>query len=187
MEIIQTELQGLYIIKPKIFSDQRGYFFESYNEKQLANSGINLRFVQDNQSKSNYGVIRGLHYQLDPYAQTKLVRVLAGKIRDVAVDLRKGSPTFGKSYDIDLSCENKIQLLIPKGFAHGFSVLSQTAIVFYKTDNFYTPSAERGILYNDVFLSLDWGLKPTEEIVAERDRGFPGFKEAEMNAIFTDK
>jgi len=184
MEIIATELPGLFIIKPKIFSDQRGYFYESFNEKKLAGGGLTYRFVQDNQSKSVYGVIRGLHYQIEPYAQTKLVRVLSGRIRDIAVDIRKGSPTFGKSFSLDLSCENKLQLLVSKGFAHGFSVLSETAVVLYKTDNFYTPSAERGIIYNDAFLSVDWGLNPSEAIVAERDKSFPDFEKADMNFIF---
>lgn len=184
MEITATALQGLYIIKPKIFSDQRGYFYESFNEKKLSEGGLKFRFVQDNQSKSAYGVIRGLHYQLEPYAQTKLVRVLSGKIRDIAVDIRKGSPTFGKSYSLDLSCENKLQLLVPKGFAHGFSVLSETAVVLYKTDDYYMPSAERGIFYNDEILAINWGLKPGEEIVAERDKAFPRLDKAEMNFNF---
>ena len=184
MEISTTELQGLCIIKPKIFSDHRGYFFESFNEKELSESGLKYRFVQDNQSKSVYGVIRGLHYQLEPYAQTKLVRVLSGKIRDIAVDIRKGSPTFGRSFSIDLSCENKLQLLVPKGFAHGFSVLSETAHVLYKTDDYYMHAAERGIRYNDKLLSVDWGLKPSEEVVADRDKSFPDFDKADMNFTF---
>ncbi len=184
MEITATELSGLFIIKPKIFSDQRGYFFESFNEKNLAMIGLNFRFVQDNQSKSVYGVIRGLHYQTEPYAQAKLVRVLSGTVRDIAVDIRKGSPTFGQYFSLELSCENKLQLLIPKGFAHGFSVLSETAVVLYKTDAYYMPSAERGILYSDPALSIDWGVKPGEALVAERDRNFPLFEKAEMNFIF---
>ncbi|MBN2275386.1 MAG: dTDP-4-dehydrorhamnose 3,5-epimerase [Bacteroidales bacterium] len=184
MEITATALPGLFIIKPEVFSDQRGYFYESFNEKKLSQGGLKFRFVQDNQSKSVYGVIRGLHYQLEPYAQTKLVRVLSGKIRDIAVDIRKNSPTFGKSFSLDLSCENKLQLLVPKGFAHGFSVLSETAVVLYKTDDYYRPSAERGIFYNDETLAIDWGLKPGKEIVAERDKAFPLLKNAEMNYTF---
>jgi dTDP-4-dehydrorhamnose 3,5-epimerase len=184
MEITATELSGLFIIKPIIFSDPRGYFYESFNEKKLWEDGLKYRFVQDNQSKSVYGVIRGLHYQLEPYAQTKLVRVLSGLIRDIAVDIRQSSPTYGKSFSIDLSCENKLQLLIPKGFAHGFSVLSETAVVLYKTDGYYMPSAERGILYNDKTLAIDWGLKPAEEIVADRDKAFPVLGKAEMNFTF---
>jgi dTDP-4-dehydrorhamnose 3,5-epimerase len=184
MEFISTGFEGLMVLKPDIFSDQRGYFFESYNEKKLSEGGIKNRFIQDNQSRSVHGVIRGLHYQLEPYSQAKLVRVLAGSIRDIVVDIRKGSPTFGKTYSIDLSCENKLQIFVPKGFAHGFSVLSETAVVLYKTDNYYTPAAERGILYNDRFLSVDWGIKKSEEIIAARDMAFPGFDKAEMNFTF---
>jgi len=184
MDFIATGFPGLMIIKPDIFSDQRGYFFESFNEKKLSEGGIAGRFVQDNQSKSAYGVIRGLHYQLEPYAQSKLVRVLSGTIRDIVVDIRKGSPTFGKAYSIELSCENKLQIFVPKGFAHGFSVLSETTVVLYKTDNYYAPDAERGIHYNDKLLSIDWGIKKSEEIVAARDNAFPGFSEAEMNFTF---
>jgi dTDP-4-dehydrorhamnose 3,5-epimerase len=184
MEITATTLSGLFIIKPKVFSDQRGYFYESFNEKKLWENGLQYSFVQDNQSKSVYGVIRGLHYQIEPYAQTKLVRVLSGTIRDIAVDIRKGSPTFGQSYSLELSCENKLQLLIPKGFAHGFSVLSETAVVLYKTDAYYMPSAERGIVYSDPALDIDWGLKPDESVVADRDKAFPTFDKAEMNINF---
>ena len=184
MDFITTGFPGLMVIKPDVFSDPRGYFFESFSEKKLSEGGIPERFVQDNQSKSVYGVIRGLHYQLEPYAQAKLVRVLSGKIRDIVVDIRTGSPTFGKIYSFELSCENKLQFFVPKGFAHGFSVLSETAVVLYKADNYYTPAAERGIYYKDGFLSIDWGIKDTEEIVAARDNAFPGFREAEMNFTF---
>lgn len=184
MEIKHTDFNGLLIIEPKIFGDQRGYFFESYNEKTLAGKGIIYRFVQDNQSKSAYGVIRGLHYQLEPYAQTKLVRVISGKILDVAVDIRKGSPTFGKHFSIELSCENNLQLLVPKGFAHGFSVLSDTAVVLYKTDNYYTPAAERGIIYNDKTLAIDWRIKHSAMIVSERDAKLAVFSEADNNFIY---
>ncbi len=184
MEIRNTEFDGLFVIKPDIFGDQRGYFFESYNEKTLASKGIIYRFVQDNQSKSAYGVIRGLHYQLEPYAQTKLVRVISGRILDVVVDIRKGSPTFGKHFSIELSCDNNLQLLVPKGFAHGFSVLSDAAVVLYKTDNFYAPAAERGIIYNDKTLDIDWRIKPSAMIVSERDAKLPQFTEAENNFIY---
>ena len=184
MEIIKTDFKDLLVIKPKIFGDQRGYFFESYNEKVLANAGISCHFVQDNQSKSAYGVIRGLHYQLEPYAQTKLVRVISGTIRDVVVDIRKGSPTFGKHFSIELSGENNLQLFVPKGFAHGFSVLSENAIVLYKTDDFYTPAAERGIFYNDSSLAIDWGIKPSAMLVSERDAKLPILSEAENNFIY---
>ncbi len=186
MEITNTGFDGLIVLRPKIFGDQRGYFFESYNEKTLANADINYRFVQDNQSKSVYGVIRGLHYQIEPYAQTKLIRVLSGTILDVVVDIRKGSPTFGKHFSIELSCENFLQLLVPKGFAHGFSVLSDTAIVLYKTDNFYTPSAERGIIYNDRKLAIDWRIDPSAMIISERDAKLPQLSEADNNFIFNE-
>ncbi|OFY56566.1 MAG: dTDP-4-dehydrorhamnose 3,5-epimerase [Bacteroidetes bacterium RBG_13_46_8] len=184
MDFIATGFPGLMIIKPDIFSDPRGYFFESFNEKKLSEGGITQRFIQDNQSRSVYGVIRGLHYQLEPHAQAKLVRVLSGTIRDIVVDIRKGSPTFGKTYSTELSCENKLQIYVPKGFAHGFSVLSEKAVVLYKADNYYTPVAERGIHYNDGPLSIDWGIKKQDVIVAARDNAFPGFREAEMNFTF---
>lgn len=181
MIIKVSNLPGLYIIEPKVFEDRRGYFFESYNKKIFDEMGHNLTFVQDNQSKSTYGVIRGLHFQIAPYAQTKLVRVLEGIILDVVVDLRKGSPTFGKSYSIELSSENKRQLLVPKGFAHGFSVLSETAVVFYKCDEFYYPEYERGLLYNDHALSIDWKIERGKETVSAKDKLLPLFESAEMN------
>src|SRR5438128_1756753 len=137
MPFIKTDLPGLLVFEPKIFEDSRGYFFESYNEKTFAAENVAIRFVQDNQAQSSYGVIRGLHYQLDPYAQTKLIRVLSGSILDVAVDLRKGSPSYGKAFVVELSAANRKQLLVPKGFAHGYSVTSETAEVFYKCDAFY--------------------------------------------------
>src|SRR6185436_19700472 len=149
MPFITTELPGLLVFEPKVFEDSRGYFFESYNENIFQQQGIQCRFVQDNQSSSSYGVIRGLHYQLNPHAQTKLVRVLEGSILDVVVDIRKGSPSFGQVFVVELSAENKKQLLIPKGFAHGFSVLSETAIVFYKCDAFYQRESEKGIRFDD--------------------------------------
>jgi dTDP-4-dehydrorhamnose 3,5-epimerase len=186
MEIISTPLPGLMIIEPKVFEDQRGYFFESYNEQRMKEQGIDIRWVQDNQSKSGFGVLRGLHYQLDPWAQTKLVRVLEGEILDVAVDLRKGSPTYKKWYGIRLSGENKKQLLVPAGFAHGFSVLSETATVFYKCDQFYNPSCERGILYDDCELGIDWGLQPGTELLSPKDRVLPLMKNAENTFRYQD-
>src|SRR5579875_1866072 len=149
MPFYETDIQGLLIFEPKVFEDSRGYFFEAYNERIFKNEGVDLKFVQDNQSKSSYGVIRGLHYQLNPHAQYKLVRVLEGIILDVAVDIRKGSPTFGKHFAMELTAENKKQLLIPAGFAHGFSVLSDTAVVLYKCDALYNKESETGIRYND--------------------------------------
>ena len=181
MNTIKTELEGLLIIEPKVFNDSRGYFYESYNESRFQDAGLKYIFVQDNQSKSAYGVIRGLHYQLEPYAQTKLIRVLQGKIFDVAVDIRKGSSTFGKWFGLELSEDNYKQLLIPKGFAHGFSVLSQTAVILYKCDDFYTPNAERGIIYNDKTLNIDWHVRPDDAIVSDKDKELQAFDQAEMN------
>lgn len=181
MKIISTEFNGLFILHPQVFADARGYFYESYNRKVLEAAGIAFDFVQDNQSESAYGVIRGLHYQLDPHAQTKLVRVLQGRIYDVAVDIRKGSPTFGKWFGIELSGANKIQLLIPRGFAHGFSVLSKKALVLYKTDHYYRKEAERGILYDDPVLNIDWKLNPGAIRISEKDLKLSGFELLETN------
>src|SRR6056297_841535 len=181
MEVKETDIQGIKIIKPKIFEDSRGYFFESYNKKTLEDIIGGVEFIQDNQSLSEYGTIRGLHYQLAPYAQAKLVRVLQGKIYDIAVDIRENSPTYGKHFGIELSEENKIQLFIPKGFAHGFSVLSQKAIVLYKTDEFYFKDSERGIKYNDPELGIDWKVEPEKSILSCKDKVLPTFKEAEKN------
>ena len=180
MEIIKTAFPGLLIIKPKIFKDSRGYFFESYSKSKLSTLG-DIEFVQDNQSKSSYGTIRGLHYQLEPYAQSKLIRVLEGKILDVVVDIREKSPTYGKHFSIELSCENKQQFFIPKGFAHGFSVLSETAVVFYKTDQYYNPDSERGINFNDTDLNIDWKINTDKAIISIKDKVLPTFKEAEKN------
>ncbi len=181
MKVIQTDFKGLVIIEPRIFSDPRGYFYESYNENKFHESSLRYVFVQDNQSKSSFGVIRGLHYQIEPYAQTKLIRVLQGAIYDVAVDIRKGSPAFGKWFGIELSAENHLQLLIPKGFAHGFSVLSETAVIMYKCDDFYVPEAERGIIYSDKDLNIDWKLDPDKILVSDKDGKLPAFRDAEMN------
>lgn len=181
MEIQKTNFPGLLVIKPTIFEDSRGYFFESYNKNNLISELGDINFVQDNQSKSVYGTIRGLHYQLEPYAQSKLIRVLQGKILDVVVDIREKSPTYGKSYSIELSCENKQQLFIPKGFAHGFSVLSDTAVVLYKTDEFYNKDSERGINFNDPTLKIDWGIDNSKAIISSKDKVQPLFNESEKN------
>ncbi len=181
MDIEHTELEGLYILKPRVYADGRGYFFESYNDRELRQQGLHFTWVQDNQSRSSYGVVRGLHYQLEPYAQTKLVRVISGKILDVAVDLRKNSPSFGKWKSFLLSDDNFLQLLIPKGFAHGFSVMSGEAIVFYKCDEYYHPEAERGIRYDDTSLKIDWQIPPEKITVSEKDRDLPAFNRAEIN------
>jgi dTDP-4-dehydrorhamnose 3,5-epimerase len=184
MPFHKTDIPGLLIFEPKVFEDSRGYFFEAYNENIFREQGINLQFVQDNQSKSSYGVIRGLHYQLNPHAQFKLVRVLAGSILDVAVDIRKGSPTFGKHFALELSEANKKQLLIPAGFAHGFSVLSDTAVVFYKCDVFYNKESEDGIRYNDPTLKIDWRIPAGKEIVSEKDLQQPFFENCRNNFEF---
>jgi len=181
MNIIETGIEGLLIIEPKVFEDSRGYFFESYNRDKWNELDINQDFVQDNQSKSSYGVVRGLHYQLAPHAQSKMVRVLYGEVLDVAVDLRKDSPTFKQSFSIFLSDQNKRQLLIPKGFAHGFAVLSEEAVFYYKCDELYNTSAERGILYNDTSLDIDWMIPEKKRIISDKDMILPEFDKAEMN------
>jgi len=177
-----TKIKDLYIIEPKVFEDGRGYFFESYSKKVFDDLvGVEYDFVQDNESKSSYGVIRGLHYQLAPYSQAKLVRVLKGKVYDVAVDLRKASPTLGKWVGVELSAENKRQFLIPKGFAHGFSVLSDTAVFTYKCDEYYHPEAETGIIYNDSTLDIDWKIPEKDSKLSEKDKLLPEFKDAKLN------
>jgi dTDP-4-dehydrorhamnose 3,5-epimerase len=175
MPFLTCNLDGLIIIEPNILEDSRGYFFEAYNEKVFQQNGINCHFVQDNQSCSSYGVIRGLHFQLNPFAQAKLVRVLEGKILDVAIDIRKNSPTYGQHFAIQLSSENKKQLFLPAGFAHGFSVLSQTAIVLYKCDAFYNKQSEGGIRYDDSDLQIDWGIERGKEIVSDKDLQLSSF------------
>ena len=170
MNFIKTEIEGVYIIEPKIFEDARGYFFESYNEAEFTKNGIPNHFVQDNQSKSSYGVIRGLHCQLGDKAQAKLVRVLKGKVLDVAVDIRKDSPTFGKHVAVELSAENQRQLFIPRDFLHGFSVLSEEAIFAYKCDNLYCKEAEFGIRYDDEEIGIDWKVPADKVITSEKDR-----------------
>lgn len=177
MTIEKTPINDLVIINPSIFKDERGYFFEAYNQAKFLENGLNYNFIQDNQSFSRRGVIRGLHLQNKPYAQAKLVRVLEGEILDVAVDLRKDSPTFGQHFSVVLSAENKKQLMIPHGFAHGFSVLSETASVLYKVDQVYHKESERGIRFDDPDLNIDWQLDSAEVIVSEKDLVLPGFKE----------
>lgn len=184
MPFIKTDLPGLVIFEPKVFEDSRGYFFESYNENVFQAGGIDISFVQDNQAQSSYGVIRGLHYQLAPYAQTKLIRVLSGAILDVVIDLRKGSPSFGRSYSIELSAENKLQLLVPKGFAHGYSVLSAASEVLYKCDTFYNKSAEAGIRYNDPALNINWLIPQGSEVISEKDLLLPEFAQCVNNFEF---
>jgi dTDP-4-dehydrorhamnose 3,5-epimerase len=170
MRILKTPIEGLLVLEPKVFADERGYFLESFHQQHYHDAGITTDFVQDNESKSTRGVIRGLHCQLNPFAQGKLVRVIEGSVFDVAVDLRQQSPTFGKWFGIELSGSNKKQLFIPRGFAHGFSVLSDTAIFSYKCDNYYSPQHERGILYNDPDLDIDWRIPEAEVVVSEKDK-----------------
>ncbi len=175
MTIRETDFEGLFVIEPTVYKDSRGYFFESYNKNVYTKAGLNQSFVQDNQSKSGYGVIRGIHFQLEPYAQTKLVRVLEGAIYDAAIDLRKESSTYGKWFGIEINTENNLQLLIPKGFGHGFSVLSDTATVFYKCDELYHPESERGIRYDDRDLGIDWKIPSDRISVSEKDMSLPAF------------
>ena len=170
MNFIKTDIDGVVIVEPRVFEDNRGYFFESYNEEEFKKNGISSHFVQDNQSKSCYGVIRGLHCQLGKHAQAKLVRVLKGKVLDVAVDARKDSPTFGKHVAVELSEENRRQLFIPRGFLHGFSVLSEEAIFAYKCDNLYCKEAEFGIRYNDEDIGVDWKIPADKVITSEKDK-----------------
>jgi dTDP-4-dehydrorhamnose 3,5-epimerase len=183
MPFTQTPIQGLVIYEPMVFEDSRGFFFESFNEKIFTREGITKTFVQDNQSRSSYGVIRGLHYQLAPHAQSKLVRVLSGKILDVAVDIRKGSPTYGKHFAVELSGDNKKQLYIPHGFAHGFSVLSETADVLYKCDGFYNKESEGGIRYNDPLLQIDWKIPAGKELISDKDLQNPLFVDCRNNFV----
>jgi dTDP-4-dehydrorhamnose 3,5-epimerase len=176
MNIEHTAIQDLVIITPTVFEDERGYFMESYNKTKLTDLGINIEFGQDNQSFSKKGTLRGLHYQNPPFAQTKLVRVLEGEIIDVAVDLRKDSSTYGQSVAVLLTSENKKQLLVPQGFAHGFSVVSETAVVMYKCDQFYNKASEGGIRFDDSKLNIDWGMDLKEAIVSEKDLVLPDFE-----------
>lgn len=184
MPFIATGFPDMFVFEPKVFEDERGYFFESYNAKTFLDQGIDIQFVQDNQASSAYGVLRGLHYQLAPDAQTKLIRVLSGSILDVAIDIRAGSPSFGKVFSIELTAENKKQLLVPKGFAHGYAVLSETAEVAYKCDAFYHKEAEAGILYNDPFLAIDWKIEAGKEIISSKDAIHPLFKDCINNFKF---
>ena len=177
MKIRQTGISGLIVIEPDVFGDSRGYFMESFScRKFMELTGIDVDFVQDNESKSSYGVLRGLHFQRPPHAQSKLVRVVSGRVLDVAVDLRAGSPTYGKHYAVELSGENHLQMFIPKGFAHGFAVLSDEAVFQYKCDEYYAPQSEGGVAWDDPDLAIDW-LIPLEDVrLSEKDRNNPEFK-----------
>lgn len=179
MNVIKTPIEGLLILEPRIFADERGYFFESYNAKTFKDAtGLDIVFVQDNQARSTRNVLRGLHYQNEPAAQSKLLRVLQGVIWDVAVDIRRNSPTYGQWYGIELSEENKRQFFIPKGFAHGYSVLSETAEVFYKCDELYNKEAEGGVLYADPVINIDWKIDLSQAIISDKDKVQPLLKDA---------
>lgn len=181
MKVETTGFEGLVVLNPFVFADDRGYFFESYNRESQLKAGLDYHWVQDNQSHSKHGVIRGLHFQKSPFAQTKLVRALQGEILDVVVDLRKGQPTYRKSFSVILTAENKKQLLVPKGFAHGFSVLSASADVMYKCDALYNKQSESGLLFNDPLLNIDWQLSPEAIIVSEKDLVLPTFDKIDAN------
>ena len=173
MNVIKTKIDGLVIIEPKLFVDERGYFFESFNQRDFTSAVGNVTFVQDNESKSSYGVLRGLHFQLPPYSQSKLVRVIEGKVLDVAVDLRKSSPTYGQYVSVELTADNHRQFFIPKGFAHGFVVLSQQAVFQYKCDEFYHPEAEGAIAWNDPTINIDWQIPAEDIILSAKDKIHP--------------
>ncbi len=178
MEFIKTAIPDVILIKPKVFGDERGYFVETFRSDLFAQqSGIKTTFIQDNESRSSHGVLRGLHYQLPPYSQSKLVRVIEGKVLDVAVDIRQGSPTFGQHVSIELSAENKHQLFVPRGFAHAFVVLSETAVFAYKVDNYYSPECDRGIRFDDPDLGIDWQIDPQSLQLSDKDKVQPLLKE----------
>ena len=186
MEIQDTFIPGLYIVKPAVFEDSRGFFYELFNEKKYSDNGISARFIQDNISFSKKGTIRGLHYQLNPFSQAKLVYVIKGMVLDVVVDLRKNSPTYGKHFSIELTEENKLQLFIPRGMAHGFSVLSDEVLFSYKCDNMYNKDSERGINLFDPLLAIDWKVSANDAIISPKDSLLPNFNEAEKNFYFPE-
>lgn len=187
MNIIKTTIENVVIIEPHIFKDSRGYFFEVFSQKEFNEKVMPIHFVQDNESMSSYGVMRGLHYQKMPYTQSKLVRCVKGAVLDVAVDIRKGSPTFGQHVSVNLTEENHRMLFVPRGFAHGFAVLSNSAIIQYKCDNFYTPQSEAGIQLLDEELGIDWKIPTTEAILSEKDLKHPFLKDAVLDFNINDK
>ena len=178
MKVIETDLEGVVILEPQVFGDRRGYFFESYSRRKFDEAVRPIRFVQDNESKSSYGVLRGLHFQKPPHAQSKLVRVISGTVLDVAVDIRRGSPTFGRHVAVELSGENRRQLFIPRGFAHGFAVLSEEALFQYKCDNYYAPQSEGAVAWNDPRLGIDWRIPAERVVFSEKDSRHPKLDEA---------
>ena len=186
MNVIKTSLDGVVIIEPKIFGDERGYFFESWSQREFDEKVRPVRFVQDNESKSKYGVLRGLHFQKGEHAQSKLVRVVSGRVLDVAVDVRAGSPTFGRYVAVELSAENKRQLFIPRGFAHGFSVLSEEALFQYKCDNLYAPQSEGAVSWDDPAIGIDWRLPAADVVLSEKDKHHPTLPEALESGLLFD-
>ena len=187
MEVIKTDIEGVVIIEPRIFRDDRGYFFESFSQRDFQEKVCNTVFVQDNESKSSYGVLRGLHFQKPPYAQSKLVRVIKGAVLDVAVDIRKGSPTFGQHVAVELTEDNHRQFFIPRGFAHGFCVLTDEVIFQYKCDNFYAPQSEGALAWDDPDLGIDWRLPAEKVILSEKDRHHSRLKDADWLFDFNEK
>ncbi len=186
MKVIKTKIEGLLIVEPQILGDERGYFFEAYSEQKFKENGIKNHFVQDNEALSKYGVVRGLHYQLNPHCQAKLIRVLQGRVLDVAVDLRKDSPTYLQWESIELSGENKRQFLVPRGFAHGYSVLEEDTIFLYKCDNLYNKPSERGIHPLDETLGIDWGIPKDKILLSEKDLQSPSLKDADFDFSMYD-
>lgn len=186
MEVIKTDIEGVVIIEPRIFKDARGYFFESFSAKEFQEKVCQTTFVQDNESFSSYGVVRGLHFQKPPYTQSKLVRVIKGAVLDIAVDLRKGSPTYGKHVAVELTGENHRQLFIPKGFAHGFSVLSDEVLFQYKCDNFYAPQSEGGIAWNDPALQIDWRIPADKILLSEKDTKHPLLEDYNSDFVYSE-
>lgn len=186
MEVIKTAIDGVVILEPRIFADDRGYFFESFSERDFNAQVRTVHFVQDNESRSCYGVLRGLHFQKPPYAQSKLVRVVKGAVLDVAVDIRRGSPTFGQHVAVELSAENHRQFFIPRGFAHGFSVLTDDVVFQYKCDNFYAPQSEGAIAWDDAALAIDWRIPADKVILSEKDKCHPLLKDAEWLFDYND-
>ena len=187
MEVIKTAIEGLVISEPKVFKDARGYFFEAFSQREFDEKVMPIRFVQDNESMSSYGVMRGLHYQKMPYTQSKLVRCVKGAVLDVAVDIRKGSPTFGQHVAVELTEENHRQFFVPRGFAHGFAVLSDVAVFQYKCDNFYAPQADAGIQLRDEELGIDWRIPTAEAILSEKDLKHPLLRDAVLDFDINDK
>ena len=182
MRVIKSDIEGVVIIEPRIFADNRGYFYEVFTERDFAEQVCPIHFVQQNEAKSSYGVVRGLHFQLPPHAQSKLVRVTKGRVLDVVVDIRRSSPTFGRHIAVELSSKNHLQLFIPRGFAHGYSVLSDEAVMEYKCDNYYAPQSEGGVLWNDAELAIDWQVAADKVILSEKDKHYPTL--AECNNLF---